>query len=172
MLHWNPWQPHQEEQQRLGQRPAASGHELNRIRCNPTQPEAAMPAGKVMKGVFLPSGLVFNWYNSEAQIPERNCLFYIQVSPVQNTCGLSSFDALKTCLLLSSLQAVRIRPSAHVRQDMHVAVTWASRGLNSKRPKQQIDAGALRNYVLNATRAGYKIKFNTLYIYRNSPTHA
>lgn len=61
----------------------ASGHALKRTRCHPTQPEATRPAGKMMKGVFLPSGLVLN--HLEAQIPEGNCLFPTQVSPVQNT---------------------------------------------------------------------------------------
>lgn len=67
---------------------------LNSTCCNPTQTEAGMPAGHEMKGL-LPVGPVLHGYNLESQIPGHNCLFYIRVSPAQNTWGLSSFDALK-----------------------------------------------------------------------------
>ena len=56
---------------------------------------AGGPGGNVMRGVFLPPGQVLNWYNLESQIPERNGLFDIQVSPAQHTCGLRSCDAPK-----------------------------------------------------------------------------
>ena len=68
---------------------------------------------------------MLNGYNLESQIPERNCLLYVHVSPVQNTCGLSSFDA-------QSLSFIKLFASSQNKTNVHVSrnmgVKQASRG--------------------------------------------
>lgn len=132
-------------------------------------PKPACPPGECNKRCFPPSRTCWAQLIQFRVSNSRASLFVLLTSePSSEHLWAEFFWCTKACLLLSSLQAVKIRPNVHVSGNVHVGMRQASvRVAQEKRSEKQL------NFSWNATRLRYIIKWTISYTYtqKHAYTH-